>query len=135
MQGIRTIMGEYYCFDTMTLIVTIHFLMFSQLTLDFTTLFYFNLSNNARQGNSTRIVDTWIGKVTPHLNNHSAHGLPSLTVSKTSASTETVLMRSAFQVDIKVNIATSSQGLSDVDETVGKNKYLHMSPLQKAKGM
>ena len=119
-QGIRTIMGEYYCFDTMTLIVTIHFLMFSQLTLDFTTLFYFNLSNNAQQDNSTRTTDTWIGKITPHLNNHSAHGLPSLTVSKTSASTETVLMWSAFQVDIKVNIATSSWGLSNVDETVGE---------------
>ena len=62
----------------------------------------------------------WIGEVTPHLNGHFAHGLPSLTVSKTSASTETVLTWSAFQADIKVNIATSSRGLSDVDETVGE---------------
>ena len=65
MQGIRTIVGEYYCFDAVTLIVTIHFPMFSQLTLDSTTLFYFNLSNNAQQGNSTGTVDTWIGEVTP----------------------------------------------------------------------
>ena len=133
MQGIRTIVGEYYCFDTATLIVTIHFPMFSQLTLDSTTLFYFNLSNNAQQGNSTRTVDMWIGEVTPHLNDCSAHGLPSLTVSKTSASTETVLTQSAFffQADIKVNIATSSWGLSNVDETVGKEQTLaHESPLK-----
>ena len=62
----------------------------------------------------------WIGEVTSHLNDHSAHSLLSLTVSKTSASTETVLTQSAFQANIKVNIATSSWGLSDVDETVGE---------------
>ena len=136
MQGIRTIVGEYYCFDTATLIVTIHFPMFSQLTLDSTTLFYFNLSNNAQQGNSTRTVDMWIGEVTPHLNDCSAHGLPSLTVSKTSASTETVLMQSAFfSRQISRSTLQLLVGVSLMWMRLWvKNEHLHMSPLQKAKG-
>lgn len=61
-----------------------------------------------------------------------AGSLPSLTLSKTSAPAELVsTQRSAIQASVNVNVVTDSQGLSNVDETVGEEQRLaHESPVK-----
>lgn len=109
---------------------------FPRLTLDSTTLFYFNLSNDAQCDGApqSQAIDAWIDGVTPHSKQktkRSAGSMPSLTLSKTSAPTESVLTRSAIQASVNVNVVTDSQGLSDVDETVGEERKLaHESPVK-----
>jgi hypothetical protein len=103
-------------------------------TLDSTTLFYFDLSNNARSSKITNVqqktVDEWAQGVPPR--SKSGHALPSFATSKSArfdaATSEST--RSVIHPNVKTRTFDNG-GVSDQDERTGAEAVIaRNSPLK-----
>ncbi|KAM6491758.1 hypothetical protein JOM56_012798 [Amanita muscaria] len=110
----------------------------SLFTLDSTTLFFYDLSNNARASQTTnQTVDEWAQGIPANAKPRSGtrsvtNRVPSLTTSKSSRTQTTTSesTRSAFQACVKVK-GIDDGGLSDQDERIGGEADLaRNSPLK-----
>ncbi|KAM6494812.1 hypothetical protein JOM56_009435 [Amanita muscaria] len=110
----------------------------SLFTLDSTTLFFYDLSNNARASQTTnQTVDEWAQGIPANAKPRSGtrsvtNRVPSLTTSKSSRTQTTTSesTRSAFQACVKVK-GIDDGGLSDQDERIsGEADLARNSPLK-----